>query len=119
MNGTVDLSVGGVGGGNDGMGCSRNGLSPMRIFFFVVFFLFVVAAQDIHAQERVIKDEPAPKVYREGQSEPIADGHDLPEMEVDRWGSAETWELALGLCAVGTLLVVAFLRWQARAIRRG
>lgn len=91
----------------------------MRTAVGVGLLFLVVAVRDVRAQEHVIKDEPAPKVYREGPSDPIADGHDLPEMEVDRWGSAETWELALGLCAVGTLLVVAFLRWQARAIRRG
>lgn len=119
MSETVDLFLGGAGSARDGARGLRNGHPSMRTVVAFALFFLVVAVRDIRAQEHVIKDEPAPKVYREGPSEPITDGHDLPEMEVDRWGSVETWELALGLCAVGTLLIVAFLRWQARAIRRG
>ena len=69
------------------------------------------------AQERVIGDEsPRPPVRDDGAR---GAGHDLPEIEPERWGSRQDWELAVGVGFAVVLLIVAFLRWQKRLHETG
>lgn len=102
----------------DRAGCDVEPRGFGRSFLVVALVIFASATSG-YSQERVIKDEPGPTVHRTDDVGPVTDGHDLPEIEQNRWGTRETWELAIGLTAVSGLLIFAFLRWQARAERRG